>query len=373
MRFTIGQSEFLDGLSAVANIVPARTPLPIIGNLHLVAKDDELALSATDLDLSVTIRVSAGVEEAGQVTLPAKKLADMIRSLPASLVRVQGQGEHVTVECESSHFRIHGLPAEDFPTFPTLDFQTGWTVPAGVVEQLAAHTSFAASTEDTRPILNGVLWEVGKDRMQMVATNGHRLAKYSVAVSDGSKRKVQAIIVPPKALAQIGRIFAPDDALQVATDEKQIGFRGERGVVFSRLIEGPYPNYEQVIPRDNDKRARADKERLTGALRRMAVMASDQTHRVRLALEDDMLRFHVSTPDVGEGSDQMPVAFEGSPIEIGFNASYLLEVLRFVDSSEVEMTLKAPERAAILKPVGSGPDDEDDGFLCLVMPLRLQE
>ena len=369
MRFTIDQSEFMEGLSAVVNIVPARTPLPIIGNLLLDVAEDTVSLSATDLDLSVTIRVPAGVEEPGRITLPAKKLADMIRALPASLVRLKGDNEHVTVECESSRFRIHGLPAEDFPTFPTLDFESGWTVSAGVVERLAAHTSFAASTEDTRPILNGVLWEIGKDRMQMVATNGHRLARYSVPLSDGSKREVQSVIVPPKALSQIGRIFAPDDELQVANDEKQIGFRGERGVVFSRLIEGPYPNYEQVIPRDNDKRARADKERLTGALRRMSVMASDQTHRVRLALDQDTLRFHVSTPDVGEGSDQMPVAFEGGAIEIGFNASYLLEVLRYVDSEEVEISLKAPERAAILKP----GDDESDDFLCLVMPLRLQE
>jgi DNA polymerase-3 subunit beta len=177
------------------------------------------------------------------------------------------------------------------------------------------------------------------------------------------------MIVPPKALAQIGRIFAPDDVLRVATDGKQIGFRGERGEVFSRLIEGPYPNYEQVIPRDNDKRARLDKERLVGALRRMVVMASDQTHRVRLSLGDDLLRFHVSTPDVGEGSEQMPAAYEGDEIDIGFNANYLLEVLRFVDSDEVEMTLKAPERAAVVMPA----DGEDEAFLCLVMPLRLQE
>ncbi|CAN5274095.1 DNA polymerase III subunit beta [soil metagenome] len=369
MQFTISQGEFLEALSSVANIVPSRTPLPIIGNLLLVAEGDRIALSATDLDLSVTIRTAAGVEKEGRVTLPAKKLTDMVRVLPASLVRVKGEGEHVTVECESSRFRVQGLPAEDFPSFPALDFEGGWTVPANIVARLAEHTSFAASTEDTRPILNGVLWEIGQDRMQMVATNGHRLAQYSVPVTNGGKRKAKSVIMPPKALAQIGRIFAPDDELEVATDEKQIGFRGNRGVVFSRLIEGPYPNYEQVIPRDNDKRARVDKERLTGALRRMVVMASDQTHRVRLALDDDTLRFHVSTPDVGEGSDQMPVTFEGDSIDIGFNANYLLEVLRYVDSDEVEITLKAPERAAILRPT----DAEGEAFLCLVMPLRLQD
>lgn len=370
MRFTIGQSELLDALGAVSNIVPARTPLPIIGNVLVEAGDDELALSATDLDLSVTIRAGASVDEGGRVTLPARKLTDMIRALPVSPVRVEGEGEHVTVECESSRFRVHGLPADDFPSFPALDFEDGWTVDAGTVDRLASHTTFAASTEDTRPILNGVLWELEDDAMRMVATNGHRLARYSIEI-DGAPdaRPSRDVIVPPKALGQIGRIFGPEDELRVGVDEKQIGFRGDRGVVFSRLIEGPYPNYEQVIPRDNDKVLRADKERLSAALRRMAVMASDQTHRVRLSVDDDVLQFFVSTPDVGEGRDRMTVAYEGDPIEIGFNANYLLEVLRFVDSDEVEMTFKAPERASLVRPV----DEEGASYLCLVMPLRLQE
>ena len=135
------------------------------------------------------------------------------------------------------------------------------------------------------------------------------------------------MIVPPKALAQIGRIFAPDDELTVAMDEKQIGFRGKRGVVYSRLIEGPYPNYEQVIPKDNDKRLRADKERLSAALRRMAVMASDQTHRVRLSLKEDALKLYVSTPDVGEGTEEMTVSYEGDPIDIGFSLASTRTVL----------------------------------------------
>lgn len=370
MQFTIGQSELLDALSAVSNIVPARTPLPIIGNVLVETGDDELALSSTDLDLSVTIRAPASVERDGRVTLPARKLTDMIRALPASPVRVEGEGEHVTVECESSRFRVHGLPADDFPSFPALDFDAGWAVEAGMVDRLANHTAFAASTEDTRPILNGVLWELEDDGMRMVATNGHRLARYAIEVDEApTARPPRDVIVPPKALTQIGRIFAPDDELRVAVDEKQIGFRGDRGVVFSRLIEGPYPNYEQVIPRDNDRVMRADKERLSAALRRMAVMASDQTHRVRLSLGEDVLQFFVSTPDVGEGRDQMPVAYDGESIEIGFNANYLVEVLRFVDSEEVEMTFKAPERAALVRPV----DEKGASYLCLVMPLRLQE
>lgn len=367
MRFTIGQSEFVEALGAISNVVPARTPLPIIGNLLVQATEEGLSLSATDLDLSVTIQTSASVEEEGRVTLPARKLTDMVRALPASLVRVEGENEHVTLECEASRFRVHGLPAEDFPSFPSLDFEDGRAITAGDIDGLASHTTFAASTEDTRPILNGVLWEMRENEMAMVATNGHRLAQYSIAVDGGGGSR--DVIVPPKALNQVVRIFAPDETLTVAFDEKQIGFRGESGVIFSRLIEGPYPNYEQVIPRDNDKRLQADKERLSSALRRMAVMASDQTHRVRFSLDQDVLKFYVSTPDVGEGTEQMPVDYEGEAIDIGFNANYLLEVLRSIDTDDVVMTFKAPERAALIQPSG----DESERYLCLVMPLRLQE
>ncbi len=369
MRFTIGQGEFLDALSAVANVVPARTPLPIIGNLLLVAEDEGIRLSATDLDLSVTIRAVASVEQPGRVTLPARKLADMIRALPSSLVRVQGEGEHVTVECESSRFVVHGLPADDFPSFPVLAFDGAATVRAGDVDRLAAMTAFAASTEDTRPILNGVLWEIRDGEMRMVATNGHRLARASIEVEGGGGGGTKDLIVPPKALGQVARIFSADDRLEVAFDDKQIGFRSERGTVFSRLIEGPYPNYDQVIPRDNDKTMRADKERLAAALRRMVVMASDQTHRVRLSIDADTLKFFVSTPDVGEGSEQMQVDYEGEPIDIGFNANYLLEVLRAVEGDAIEMSFKAPERAAVIRPANAVGGE----YLCLVMPLRLQE
>jgi len=369
MNFTIGQSDFLEALSAVANVVPARTPLPIIGNVLISAESDRLTISATDLDMSVRVHALAGIEDPGRVTLPARKLTDMIRTLPASMVRVRGEGEHVTVECEASRFRVQGLPPEDFPAFPELDFAKGFSATAGVVDRMAARTSFATSSEDTRPILNGVLWQIGDDVMHMVATNGHRLARTSVEMADGGTKPARDVIVPPKALAQVGRIFAPDDELKVAFDEKQIGFQGERGELYSRLIEGPYPNYDQVIPRDNDKRMRADKEKLASALRRMAVIASDQTHRVRMSLDEDTLKFHVSTPDVGEGSEQMGVSYEGAALDIGFNANYLLEVLRYIDTDEVEMTFKAPERAALLQP----SDGDSDGYLCLVMPLRLQE
>ena len=176
------------------------------------------------------------------------------------------------------------------------------------------------------------------------------------------------LIVPPKALEQIRRLFPADEELEIARGDNHLGFRSPFTSVFTRLIEGPYPNYDQVIPRDNDRVAFADKAALTSALKRMSVIASDQTHRIRLAFNTGMLKFSVQTPDLGEAQDEMPVRYTGDPLEIGFNATYLLEILRYMPTDEVRLTFKAPERAATIEPEGWS---EPGKYLCLVMPLRL--
>jgi DNA polymerase-3 subunit beta len=174
-------------------------------------------------------------------------------------------------------------------------------------------------------------------------------------------------IVPPAALGQVQRLFKDDDTIQVARSDNHLGFRAASTEVYTRLIEGTYPNYEQVIPRDNDKVATIEKKSLESAVRRMAVVASDQTHRIRLKFEPGRVHLNVLTPDLGEGHDELEIGYDGSELEIGFNANYLLEVLRYMPSEEVNVSFKAPERAATLEPVG---DDMPD-YLCLVMPLRL--
>jgi DNA polymerase-3 subunit beta len=244
-------------------------------------------------------------------------------------------------------------------------FDGAWKAPAGVVHKLVGHVAFAASTEESRPILNGVLWELRPDRMRMVATNGHRLAKMDVPASGGSTAD---LIVPPKALDQIRRLFPADAEIEIAKSDNHLGFRSATTLVFSRLIEGPYPNYEQVIPRENDKVATVDKEAMAGALRRMSVVASDQTHRIRLAFSSGAVKFSVQTPDLGEAQDELAVTYDGEPLEIGFNATYLLEILKFMPTDEVRITFKAPERAATVEPVGW---NDPASFMALVMPLRL--
>jgi DNA polymerase-3 subunit beta len=176
------------------------------------------------------------------------------------------------------------------------------------------------------------------------------------------------LIVPPKALDQIRRLFPAEEELEIARGDNHLGFRSPFTSVFTRLIEGPYPNYEQVIPKDNDRVAIADKQALAGALKRMSVIASDQTHRIRMSFNAGMVKFSVQTPDLGEAQDELPLRYTGDPLDIGFNATYLLEILRYMPTEEVKLTFKAPERASTIEPEGWSDAAK---YLCLVMPLRL--
>jgi DNA polymerase-3 subunit beta len=370
MKFTITRENLQQGLAAVGASIPTRTTLPVLSNILLEADGDGVRMSGTDLDISVSLRVAADVEEPGSLTVPAKKFQELARELPEQPARVSTKGDRLELVCGRASFRLNGLPRDEFPTFPAVDFAQSWRIRGEVLHTLIRQTSFAVSTEESRPILNGVLWQLSDQDMRMVATNGHRLARMIYrAETPGASRA--DLIVPPKALAQVERLFGADDEIEVARSENHLGFQHEGTRIFTRLIEGPYPNYEQVIPRDNDKVAVVDKAQFTAALRRMAVVASEQTHRVRMSFGGSMLRFSVETPDLGEAHEELEVDYQGEALDIGFNASYLLEILRYVPGDEVRMTFRSPERAATVEPVSGLAEGED--YLCLVMPLRLLE
>jgi DNA polymerase-3 subunit beta len=352
----------------VTATIPAKTTLPVLANILVETTEKGIRLSGTDLDIAVSTEVAADVEAPGAITIPAKKLSEIARELPPSPVKIASAGEQrVTLDCGRSHFKILGLPRDEFPSFPAVRFNESWRIRSGDLQKLISHTSFAVSTEESRPILNGVLWELRPEMMRMVATNGHRLAKMELPIKTASAPSSD-LIVPPKALEQVRRLFPEDEELEIARGENHLGFRSPFTAVFTRLIEGPYPPYDQVIPRDNNRIAIADRASFTSALRRMSVIASDQTHRIRLSFNAALVRFSVQTPDLGEATDELPIRFNGDPLDIGFNANYLLEILRYIPTEEVKLTFKAPERAATLEPEGWS---DPASYLCLVMPLRL--
>ena len=366
MNFTITRQNLHSGLASVSASIPSKTTPPVLSNILFQAENGSVWMSGTDLDVAVRIKVPADVRQEGSLTAPGKKLQDITKELPDQPVELATMGSQLELKSGKGRFKLNSLPADEFPTLPEVDFDEGWRVTGTDVNRLIHHTSFAVSNEESRPILNGVLWELRDGAMRMVATNGHRLARMGVPAESGDTSSAD-FIVPPSALQQVQRLFKKDEVLEVARSGNHLGFRAGAAEVYTRLIEGTYPNYDQVIPRDNDKVATVDKKALESAVRRMAVVASDQTHRIRLKFESGRLHLNVLTPDLGEGQDELEVGYEGEEIEIGFNANYLLEVLRYMPTDEVDIAFKAPERAVTIVP----SEAENLDYLCLVMPLRL--
>ena len=366
MNFSVTRQNFHSCLTAVSTAIPSKTAVPVLSNVLLEASDGLVRMSATNLDIAVRAEVPASVNEEGTLTIPGKKLQEILRELPEEPVEVKTKGERVEMTCGRSRFKLYGLPAEEYPTLPTIDFTKGWQVSWKELNRLIHHTAFAVSREESRQILGAILWRLRDESMQMVATNGHRLARMGVAV-DSSGGEVRDLLVPPEAFQHVQRIFGEEDVVRVSQDGNHLGFRAEKREVATKLINGTYPNYEEVIPKDNDKTAIVRREALEAAVRRMAAVASDRTHRIRIGLANDGASLSVRTPDLGEGYDEVELQYDGEAMETGFNANYLLEVLRHMPSDEVRVTFKHPERAATFEPVG---DDEID-YLCLLMPLRL--
>ena len=365
MKLSVTRDSLHSGMGAVSATIPTKTTLPVLSNILLEARDGKLTLSGTDLDISVSVAIEAEVEVEGSVTVPAKKFAEIARELPTAPVHIHADGVEIRIESGRSRFKLFGLPADEFPSLPEVDSGDSWTMKASDLHELISKTSFAVSSEESRPILNGVLWQLRDGTASMVATNGHRLARLTVPLEGGGAPDVD-LIVPPKALQQVARLFEKEGEIAVSRSQNHLAFRTPSRSVYTRLIEGPYPNYQQVIPSDNDKKATASRDSLAAAIRRMAVVASDQTHRVRMGFSEGTLSFRVQTPDLGEAAEEMAVDYDGEALEIGFNANYLLEVLRYMPEDDVLIEFKAPERAATFRPASGELD-----YLCLVMPLRL--
>ena len=365
MRLTITRQNLQRGLAAVSASIPTKTTLPVLSNVLIETQEESVRITGTDLDVSIRVRVPAEVAQAGAITAPGRKLLELTRELPEQPVDLRGRGHQLEIACGNSRFKLNGLPSEEFPNLPPMDFEQGWGVSERALRQLIRSTAFAVSNEESRPILNGVYWVLGDMRMTMVATNGHRLAKMEVdaAVAHGSGGE---FIVPPAALAQVERLFDGDAELAVGKGGNHLGFRSDNQEVYTRLIEGRYPNYEQVIPKDNDKIARVDRDPLEATVRRMAVLASDQTRRIKLSFESNRLHMDVMTPDLGEAHDELDLQYEGESLQIAFNANYILEVLRNMPDGEVKLAFRTAERAVTVE-----PDQGDLDYLCLVMPLRL--
>lgn len=380
MKAFIEQSVLFSGIQTASRAVPPRPTLPIIGNLLIEAEGDHLRLLGTDLDLSISTRLPAEVEEPGTLTVPARKLSLIVRELPSLRLSIEIQGERMILRSPHGQYILTGIPGDNFPAPPSEVGGFKITMDGQLVRSMIERTAFAVSDDETRPALSGVFWQFhagGHDseespaRTSMTATDGHRLARLTVSLSTPVDTDAEAIL-PSKALHHVARLSAAGLPLQgVTLAENYVLFDFEDTVLFTRSIEGPYPDIDQVIPRHNKRQMVISNEELQPAVRRAAILSDPETHQVRLALRPNSLQLFASSQDIGaEATETLAARYEGDDLDIGYDAHYLLDILRNMESEEVIFDLDTPVSAGIIRPL---PDNEGQEYLCLIMPLRLTD
>src|SRR5262245_32673980 len=369
VKIVVDQARLSQKLQAVSAVVPTKTTLTVLSNILFTAEGSELKLTATDLDLSMTTTLPAKVEEAGSACVPAKRIGEIVRSLPPLEVKITVKNNSVRIQCGKSDFKIMGADAEEFPKVTDRMTEKGFTVAAENLNQMIDRVIHAVSQDLSRLSLTGVLWEFEKSKFGMVATDGHRLAKTvrseKVPVGD-----VKEVIVPGKALQQVQRLTPDDGNIRVAVSPSYIMFDLGSTFVHSRLLEGPFPNYRPVIPASNNNKLTVEREALSQATKRVAILSNSLTHQIKFGVRADAVSLSVSTPDLGQAEEEVVAAYSGPEMDIGFNAGYLTDILKSMGSNDVEFAMDRPDSAAIIRPVQE-PDGNE--FFALLMPLRISD
>ncbi len=370
MKFNLSKSRLAGYLQSVLQVVPSKSTLPILSNILFEALEGKLKISATDLEVSITATFDCNVSKKGVAVLPARILFDIIKELPESEVSFEGTATRMEIKVPNGSYKIACASSDDFPKLPTVNLKKQIKMDGADLVQMIKRTTFACSFDETRPALNGVLWSTQGDMMNMVATDGHRLAKVSVE-NKKLKGVSDDIIIPPKVLNIIPKFISEANGeIGIIFGENNIIFNLDDVILTSRLIEGPYPNYEQVIPSDSNKKMVISKTELGGAVRRVSILSNSLTHQVKFALKNNTLSISTTNADVGgEGVEAISCEYTGDAIELGYNANYVIDILGKFEDEEVIMELLNPVSAGVLY----SPNIPKDQYLCLIMPLRLAD
>lgn len=377
MKIKSARSELLTGLQRVQGVVERRNTMPILSNILLEAKGSQLDLFATDLEIGIRGSYAAEVIKPGGVTVSARKLFEIIRELPEGPVTISSEdGQQVRIEAGQSEFKIVGLPPQEFPAIPTVEGEPLAPIDRKALSELIRKTAFAAGDNDARYILNGLMVQFflkdKKRAMRVVGTDGHRLAILERRIENGKGAGPgqpltdQIAIVPKKAAMEIKKLLDEnEEAPRVGMSKNQLIFQRGTLLLLARLMEGSYPNYQQVIPKENDKRVLVKRAELEGALRRVSILSREKTNAVKFTLESGAMTLVASNPDMGEAKETVPVSYTQEELTIGFNARYLLDILAAADGETVALELKDPLSPCLVR------DPSDPDYLCVVMPMRV--
>jgi DNA polymerase III subunit beta len=371
MEFLVKKSDLLKEIDLAQGVVEKKATIPILSNFLLEAKDSSLRLSATDLELGLLSACPAKVKKEGAGTIPARRLVDIVRSLPEADVRFKVlENQWVQVTCERSSFKLVGLARDNFPALPAVP-QPLIKIPAPALATLLRRTGFAVSSEESRYTLNGALLMVKPQSVTMVATDGHRLAlvEHDVNVADlGNELR---LLVPRKAMGELEKLLGQaegDSAVEISKDESHLFFSVGDRVLISRLLTGQFPNYEAVLPKETKRVAELDREAFTAALRRVALLSDERSRAVRLQLDKSRLELFSTSGEYGEAQEAVDVEYDGEAMEIGFNYQYLLDFLGVLtEGGKVRLELLDEQSAGQLRPLGEGAYR----YRYVVMPMRI--
>ena len=371
MEFSVKKNDILRELSLTQGVVEKKATIPILANLLLEARKQQLDISATNLELGIRLRCQAKVTKEGASTVPAKRLWEIVRSLPDAEIKLKALENHwVQLTCERSTFKLVGMARDNFPTLPELP-ETSATLPAGVLAKTIDKTVYAISSEESRYTLNGALMILKPDAITMVATDGHRLAHLEHQISIQGLNHELRTLVPKKAMGELQRMLSEveeDSPVEFFRDENHLFFRVGGRLLTSRMLTGQFPNYEAVLPSGNDKVLELDSALISAAVRRVALLADERSRAIRFRVEKGRLEVSSSSGDYGEARETLETSYKKEPLEIGFNFQYLLDFFGALsEGGSIALELKDEHSAGQFRPIGDHPYR----YRYVVMPMRI--
>ena len=370
MELVVSKHNLLRELQLFQGIVERKNTIPILANVLMEAKGEEVRFLATDLEVALRSKCAASVAKSGSLTLPAKKFYEIVKSLPETDIRIAEDKGGVKVAADRFDSRMQTLPREDFPTLPEASASPTATLPRAAVKEMVSKTQFAITGEDTRYFLNGALFVLRPDELSLVATDGHRLALVTVPRDGKAAKEPEEIkaILPKKTLGELARLLADgDDDIRYERGENHLFFDVGGRLLISRMIDGQFPAYERVIPKGNDKHIEFERDRLTNAVKRVALLSNERSRAVKFQIEKGKVDVTSSSPDLGEARETLPVEYSGASMQICFNAQYVLDFLSAVSTDVVALDVKDEVSQAVMKPVGT----EGYDYTYVIMPMRV--
>jgi len=366
MKFTVSRDEIQQKLSNIQNIVEKRNTMPILSHFLLDANKSGSYIVATDLETALKEPLELKVEKEGRICIPARKMFEIVKEIENELGCESVDDQWLKIKTGASNFRLACLSAKEFPAWPGMEDMEEIDIRASILTDVIGKTVYAAGESDTRYTLNGILFHlIPGGKLNVVGTDGHRLAM-AVRNIDGSVKEDIKNIIPRKAAVELSKLLdKSDETVKVTFCRNHVMFKVGNIEFLTRLIEGTYPNYEQVIPSGNEKKVTFQKDAFIKTLRRVSIMSKERSNAVRLDLSENSVVITSSNPDMGEAQDQFPVEYTGEELSMGFNARYLIDILSAMSSEQIVLEMQAPLSPVLVK------DEKDEGYRCVIMPMRI--